>query len=85
MGQVQEYRHLDHGYRPRLKMNFPTERSQVVGQCGCRDIRIDQLVHIVKQEAPLVQLDADLGFEPILQQRQRTWSRKQFRENSPEK
>ena len=31
IGKVQEYRHLDHGYRLRLKMNFPTKRSQVVG------------------------------------------------------
>ena len=52
---------------------------------GCRDIRIDQLIQVVEQKPTLVRLNASLAFEKVLQQRQRTRPRKQFRKDSPDK
>jgi hypothetical protein len=39
----------------------------------------------VEQEPALVRLDSGAAFDPVLQQRQRTRPRKQFRKDSPEK
>jgi hypothetical protein len=45
VGEVQEYRHLDHGYRLRLRMNFPTERSQVIGHTLLRPIEVGHQIY----------------------------------------
>ena len=39
----------------------------------------------MEQESALVQLDSAAGFEPIFQQRQWTWPRKNFCKDSPDK
>src|ERR1039458_5817342 len=39
----------------------------------------------MEQEPTLVRLDSGLAFEPVLQQRQRTRPREQFRKDSPDK
>ncbi len=54
-------------------------------QNSCRDVRIDQLIQVMEQEPTLVWLDSGFAFEPVLQNRQRTRPRKQFRENSRDK
>lgn len=53
-------------------------------QNGCRDVGIDQPVQIVKQEPTLIGLDSGFPFEPVLEQSQGTWPRKQFSEDSPD-
>ena len=39
----------------------------------------------MEDEPALVRLDSGVSFEPVLQQSQRTWPRKQFRKDSPHK
>lgn len=51
----------------------------------CRNVRIDQPIQVMEQEPILVRLDTGPAFEPVLQQRQRTRPRKQFRKDSPDK
>jgi hypothetical protein len=53
-------------------------------QRGCRNIRINQLVDIVQQEAALIRLDSRFLFQPVLKQRQRTGPGQQLGENSPD-
>ena len=37
-------------------------------QKGCRDVRVDKLVEIMKQEAAAVRLDSRFCLEPVLKQ-----------------
>jgi len=60
--------------------DYPGDGEQVGGNVG-----IHKLVQIVEKESALVRLDSAAGFEPIFQQRQWTWPRKNFRNDSPDK
>jgi hypothetical protein len=72
---------------------LPSMKSQIQQADGYRysgeniggDIGIYKAVQIVEQEPALVRLDSGAAFDPVLQQRQRTRPRKQFRKDSPEK
>ena len=48
-----------------------------------RYIRIDQRIQIMQQEATLVGRDASPVLQPVFQQRQRAWPRKDFYQDSP--
>jgi len=50
------------------KVEGANDHSSDYEHCG-RNIRIDQLVHIVEQEPSLVGLDAGPLFQPILDER----------------
>ena len=50
----------------------PADDYSCHGQSRSRNVRVDQLVQIMQQEAPLVGQHATLAFEPVLQQSQRT-------------
>ncbi len=49
-----------------------------------RYIRIDQRIQIMQQEATLVGRDASPVLQPVFQQRQRAWPRKDFYHDSPD-
>lgn len=53
-------------------------------QHGGGNVRINQPVQIMEQEATVLRLDAGLALEPILEQSQRTRPRKQFHKDSPD-
>ena len=60
--------------------DYPGDGENVGGNIG-----IHKLIQIVEQESALVRLDSAVGFEPILQQSQWTWPRKNFRKDPPDK
>jgi len=60
--------------------DYPGDGEDVGGNVG-----INKLVQIVEQESALVRLDSGAAFEPIFQQSQWTWPRKNFRKDSPDK
>ena len=59
--------------------DYPSDGENVGGNIG-----IHKLIQIVEQESALVRLDSAVGFEPIFQQSQWTWPRKNFGKDSPE-
>ena len=60
--------------------DYPGEGEHVGGNVG-----VHKLVQIVQQESALVWPDSGAAFEPIFQQRQWTWPRKNFGKDSPDK
>ena len=61
-----------HSSRPELsciKQNVHTANENADnGQKGCRDVWVDKLVEIMKQEAAPVGLDSRFCLEPVLEQ-----------------
>ena len=54
------------------------------GENGGRDVGIYQLVEVVEQKPTLIWFDARFGFQPVLQEIQRTWPEKEFGEDTPD-
>jgi hypothetical protein len=54
-------------------------------QDSWRDVGIDQFVQVMEQKPAVVRLDSRLGFQPVLEQSQRTRPGEHFGEDPPNK
>ena len=54
-------------------------------QSGRGDVGIHEFIQVVEQKSAVVWLNSGFGFQPVLQQSQRTRPREQFVKDSPNK